>query len=596
MLKNLFLLISFSLYFVFASSQNIPTERTIDWTIAGLKDTTTQNFTQIDVADWGLIGDSVTANDSVFNILLDSIQNKKTIINFGIGAYLFKNTIRLKSNTILKGESLNDTELILNLDSVGHGILINGLIENQTNTSITQSAFKNGNSMHVIDTSGFKIGDWIKVGKKDDMLVTSHSWALGTVGQILQIENISNNEITLSSALRLNYLLSDSVYLIKIKPIENVGIECLKINRIDETPNEQSSNIRLNYAVNCWVSGIESFKCTFSHVEARNSSNLFIGNSYLHHAHNYGGGGRAYGVMLHLTSNECLIENNIFEHLRHSMIVQAGANANVFTFNYSHDPYWSQFPNDAAGDIVLHGNYVYANLFEQNICRNIVVDNSHGPNGPYNTFFRNRAEGFGIYFTSTNSPYQNIVANEVNLDTIPYTAIGYLIQGNNQYEFGNIIYDTIQPTNTSLTTYESYAYNSKPDFVPTSQWAKIGSQSNILFHRIPTYDYFNQQKLYGDNCDYPSINPSPIPTKNYNRKKGTFLIYPNPAHQFFNLKSEEVIESIEIFNNLGQSIYKVKAPLSSKEINIELNDWKTGLYFINIQTKKDTFYQPLIIK
>ncbi len=40
----------------------------------------------------------------------------------------------------------------------------------------------------------------------------------------------------------------------------------------------------------------------------------------------------AYGTMLHFTTGECLIENNIFEHLRHSTIVQAGANGNVFGY------------------------------------------------------------------------------------------------------------------------------------------------------------------------------------------------------------------------------------------------------------------------
>jgi hypothetical protein len=52
--------------------------------------------------------------------------------------------------------------------------------------------------------------------------------------------------------------------------------------------------------------------------------------------------------------------------------------------------------------MVLHGNYPFANLFEGNINQNTVIDNSHGKNGPYNTFFRNRSELWGVVMN--NSP------------------------------------------------------------------------------------------------------------------------------------------------------------------------------------------------
>lgn len=90
--------------------------------------------------------------------------------------------------------------------------------------------------------------------------------------------------------------------------------------------------------------------------------------------------------MIQFTSNECLVQNNVFDYLRHAMILQAGANANVFAYNYSFNPFWTSTPSNSAGDMVLHGNYPYLNLFEQNQGENIIIDNSHGPNGPFNTF------------------------------------------------------------------------------------------------------------------------------------------------------------------------------------------------------------------
>jgi hypothetical protein len=138
----------------------------------------------------------------------------------------------------------------------------------------------------------------------------------------------------------------------------------------------------MEYATNCYINGVEMDSCNYAHVTFSASSHCAVRNSYFHDAYSYGGGGKGYGIMVQNTSGDCLIENNIFRHLRHSMILQAGSNGNVFGYNYSIDPYWTEvsLPSNAAGDIVLHGNYVYANLFEGNLGQQIVIDDSHGIN------------------------------------------------------------------------------------------------------------------------------------------------------------------------------------------------------------------------
>ena len=69
------------------------------------------------------------------------------------------------------------------------------------------------------------------------------------------------------------------------------------------------------------------------------------------------------------------------------MLVQAGANCNVFSYNYSLEPY--QSPPLFMSDISIHGNYPYANLFEENKVFAILADDYHGDNGPYNAIVRN---------------------------------------------------------------------------------------------------------------------------------------------------------------------------------------------------------------
>lgn len=60
-----------------------------------------------------------------------------------------------------------------------------------------------------------------------------------------------------------------SLRIKKIEPVMNIGIEDLKIIR---DPNTAASayayNINFNFAINCWVRGVESYKPSRSHLAA----------------------------------------------------------------------------------------------------------------------------------------------------------------------------------------------------------------------------------------------------------------------------------------------------------------------------------------
>ena len=178
------------------------------------------------------------------------------------------------------------------------------------------------------------------------------------------------------------------------------------------------------------MKGIESDSANFAHISIMNSSNIEVTGSYFHGAFSYGGGGEGYGVVCHLSTGDCLIENNIFKHLRHAMLLQAGTNGNIYAYNYSLQQQRTELPSDAAGDIVLHGNYPYANLLEGNIAQNIGGDASHGKNGPANVFFRNRALYYGIAFSSGSGDSSIVMYNEVtatgNSGIFPFIGLGGL--------------------------------------------------------------------------------------------------------------------------------------------------------------------------
>jgi hypothetical protein len=424
-----------------------------------------------------------------------------TIVYFPAGTYLFNTSIYLRSNFIIRGAGADQTTFIIEHPNNGHSFYATGYPTNDT-SSLTQTANKGSNQLIVANAGAFSVGNWIQLQQNDVDLTTS-AWGAGSVGQIAQINAIAGNTLTLASEMRMDYLMQRTPYVRRVLTVENTGVECLKIQRVDNTAPEQSSNISFDFVVNSWVNGVAFQNTTFAHIEASHSSNIDISNCHFKDAFEYGDGGRAYGVMLQFSTNECRVYNNIFDHLRHSMILQAGANGNVFCYNYSVNPFWTGsalLPSNSAGDMVLHGNYVFANLFEQNDGQNIVIDNSHGGNGPLNTFFRNRASLWGIFFSDTTSPGQNFVGNEIPNTAFPYSVVNYTLLGSNHFSHGNNNKNTITPSGTSNLTDVSYCYAQRPAYVPLAYWAKIGPENTMNSGKIPAGIHFQLNELTAGSC------------------------------------------------------------------------------------------------
>jgi hypothetical protein len=519
-----------------ASAQTIPAGRCIDWTLAGVRDTSTAGFYNIDVVHAGLVGDGVTPNDDAMDAILRQGYVPGAIVHFPPGVYLFHRSIRLPSKHVLRGAGPGHTTLIFDLGGAGHAVSITGKPLTSDSSALTENASVGSSQILLDDASFLRAGDWLLLSQYDGDLVTS-AWALGTIGQIVRIVDIEDSAVLLASPLRQSYETTRFAKAMLLDMVDNVGIECLTVERRDDTAPMQGCNIQFSYVNNSWVHGVESRNCTFSHIAAQFSSNISISSCSMHHAFSYGGGGRAYGVTLHLASGECLVHDNIFEHLRHSMLLQAGANGNVFAYNFSTDAYWDSgnplMPSNSAGDMVLHGNYPYANLFEGNICQNIVIDNSHGPNGPYNTFFRNRALLYGIFFSAANSPSQNIVGNEIPNTSLPYRLVNFTIRGAGHFLFGNNNKGSIVPEGSGGLTDTSYIWMVKPLFLGDQAWPGIGTPLPMLSGSIPAYERYRNNELFASICgvDTPlsaAARSAPADVQ----------LYPNPSRFQFTLMTE----------------------------------------------------------
>jgi hypothetical protein len=354
------------------------------------------------------------------------------VVLFPEGRFYFSANIRIPANTQLRGKG-RETTLIFEIPENQHCILISGTAADRKEVKVNGSIALGSNTVELSQANAFIPGDLIRVFHDDSRLVM-RDWGRGQTGQINKVVEVNGNRIEVESPWRLDYAASPSLVIRKMNPIRDVAIRSLNIIR--RTPSSsQVSNIRIQNAHRISIEDVYSDSCVYAHVDVRESRNILITASSFFEAHEYGEGGRGYGVILQAGTAEGLVYDNAFARLRHAMIIQSGGNGNVFAYNHSKDVIASRkvFGFDVfhtlSGDMVVHGNFPYRNIFEGNYSHMGIIDNAHGRNGPGNVFHRNTIAPHGITITNGQSHEQVIIGNQTS-GLNWFSARNHQIEGN----------------------------------------------------------------------------------------------------------------------------------------------------------------------
>ncbi|MFC2128489.1 glycosyl hydrolase family 28-related protein, partial [Bacteroidota bacterium] len=159
----LFISFYFPGLFLTGFTQTLPLERSVDWTLAGLRDTTSNNFQKIDMQAFGAVGDGLTPNDIIMSSVLSSNLGSGAILEFPTGNFLFNYTIDLPSNIIIRGQGAESTILTMNLNGFGHAINVQGISIGSDTTSLVQTAIKDSSFIIVLSPNNFTAGNWIQI-------------------------------------------------------------------------------------------------------------------------------------------------------------------------------------------------------------------------------------------------------------------------------------------------------------------------------------------------------------------------------------------------------------------------------------------------
>ena len=190
-----------------------------------------------------------------------------------------------------------------------------------------------------------------------------------------------------------------------------VSLEKLKLERTVEGTH----GMVFKNAASCWVRRVESYHGTRTHLQVSNSLAFEVRQSWFHRSFDYGNGGYGYGVELGWRTTDALVEDNVFNSLRHAMMVHVGVVGAVFGNNFAGRNLQGAGETGLnAGwippDISVHGHWAQMNLFEGNAVQEIGISDYWGPMGPGNTFYRNVVRGEGILLND-HSDGQNLVGN-----------------------------------------------------------------------------------------------------------------------------------------------------------------------------------------
>ncbi len=572
----------------FAFSQPIiSAPNRVDWSRTGFEGTIPSPSNSIWVMDapYNAQGDGITDDGPAIQAALDAAI-AGDVVFLPAGTYLTRNQLTIKDKVILRGDCSGGTILKFDLAGVAETCISVITFQYGTPVAINDGIHKGDAVLTVTDASGFSVGSFAEIRQDNDpaVMYTSEdwnvSWAVQAVGQISKVTAINGNQISIDPPLTINYnpAMSPEVRPTGLK--QGVGIENLAIERLDEGDD---FTIEFKNTANCWVRNIESYNTVRSHIWVSQSLHLEIRDSYFHHSFDYGGGGHGYGVTLGNHATFCLVENNIFRSLRHSMMLKQGATGNVFGYNYSIEPFWSDFEGIPT-DISLHGHYPNMNLLEGNIVQEATSADYWGPSGPGNTFFRNRIETSNLKVADA-SHYQNLIGNELsagdNVVEIDETVNNTLKHGNN--ENGRIDWEN----GITQDLPASYYLSDTPDFWDTAPFPNIGPEFLFDSGMIPAQKRYTNGRPNACNFLLDEIVSS-SPDRKEKVDERAFRIFPNPAGQqlsiYYQLQKSQKVK-IELIHPAGKLIKKVSLgqQVAGEGVwHIDLANTPSGLLFLRL--------------
>ncbi len=366
----------------------------VDWHLTGRR--SSPAAATVSVTEFGAVADDGQPDTEAFAAAIqfagdEGRSQRPTSVTVPPGRFLITETLALQSNVALLGSGKDAT--FLDLDLGGRDIegitMVGAPFGDGEWTTLENPARRGDNRVALPGDLTFATGQLLEI--EQDNVDRMHSrdewiveWGQGSAGELVRVIDGGPGLVVVDHGLFESYDIDRSARIRPISAIERTGIESMRIERLDEG---YGHTVSMRYATDAWVIDVELVKTSRAHVGIDVSHRCEVSGSDIHGAHDYGDGGRAYGISVarHVTS--CAFDDNALWDLRHALIIQLGATGNVFSHNDARGSagYDDRQPR---ADISIHGHWPQVNLFEANVVDRIVFADWWGPSGPDNVFYR----------------------------------------------------------------------------------------------------------------------------------------------------------------------------------------------------------------
>lgn len=329
------------------------------------------------------------------------------VVQLPAGAYVLSNTVSLEDGVVISGQGAAQTTLNADFSAASPAILARGGAADLSYEGEEVRGLKGTRELTVTATLARQITQLLagsrhvygEVSIDNDPTKFPSEWerpysAFG-IGQVFEVLAVQGLVLTLDRPLNEPYVRAGLARRLELRSdariVERVGVADLRIVRVR---NHHVGTVSFDRTAHAFLLRVALEKTGWAHLYVDRSLACAVHQSYFFDAHDFGDGGRGYGVNLRRHTTGCLIEDNNFRRLRHAMILGVGANGNVIAYNYSEDSRdnisWLK------ADISLHGHYTHMNLIEGNVVEKIHVSDWWGP-APFHTVFNNRVSRGGVY-------------------------------------------------------------------------------------------------------------------------------------------------------------------------------------------------------
>ena len=184
--------------------------------------------------------------------------------------------------------------------------------------------------------------------------------------------------------------------------------------------------------------------------------------------------------------------------------------------------------------------------------------------------------GLGVYF-SNDSIYQS------NFDTI--NVVPNIINPSGNFIVSKSNWVPFQGTYIA-SGGENYLYLGNFDDYSVLDTLFVNNGGGVANNNLPYY-------YLDDVCLSLDSSLCFIPTSvNYKFNNNEFSIYPNPSSGVFKVYNKEIIENYSVYSAVGKMITTKNS--NSKSLRIDLSDYPSGVYIINLEINSKIIRKRLI--